>query len=186
MPGVDPHVEGEVTDVLPQLAQRGLHFPMHVEGDEHGADGVVLVTHRSAEESQQRIPRKLVDVALIPTDHPAEPADDGIDDLTELFGIETVGQRRKSGDVGEERLDQAALLSQAAASFDQPVWLSTKFRSAAVRSGLGSGRAAASALAPHWPQKRVPSGLSPPHDWQRHPGLTIGHVSLRWVTVAAD
>ena len=49
MPGVDADVEGQFPDIVAQLLQRGLHLAMHIERHHQGADGVVLMTDRSAE-----------------------------------------------------------------------------------------------------------------------------------------
>ena len=95
---------------------------MHLQGDEQRSLGVVLVTHRCAEERQQGISGELLDVPAVVADDAAQTADDRIDDLEQVFGIEPVGKRCESGNVCEERRDEPPLFGNLASrSLDQAV-----------------------------------------------------------------
>jgi hypothetical protein len=94
---------------------------VHLERDEQGTRRVVLVGDRRAEECEQRITGELLDVTLVAADDAAQAADDGVNYLEKLLGVEPIGERREPGDVGEQGGDQPALFRQLSAALDEPI-----------------------------------------------------------------
>ena len=94
---------------------------MHLLGDEQRAHGIVVVRNRRAEERKQGVAGVLVDVSLVAADDAAQLDDHRIDDLQQLLGIETIGERRETRDVREQRGDQPPLLGERAAGLDQSI-----------------------------------------------------------------
>src|SRR5207249_4877732 len=72
-------------------------------------------------ERKESVSCELLDIALVAAHDAAETADDRVDHLEQLLGIQPIGKSREAGDVCEERRHKAAFLRKLAAGFDQPL-----------------------------------------------------------------
>ena len=154
VPGVDAAVQRELCVVRKRLAEPG-ELAMHLEGDQERSLGVVLVGDRRPEEREQSVAGELLDVAAVAADDAAEGADDRIDDLEQVLGVEPVGKRRESRDVREERRDEPPLLwNLSPASMSRSATgPATKLRSAsATLSVIGAAASVAAPVATGAPQ----------------------------------
>src|SRR5205823_13875331 len=75
------------------------------EDAQRGADralGVVLAGGRGAEEGEHAVPGQVLDVAAERLDLADDPCDGVADDELHVLGIESLGERGRADDVGEE------------------------------------------------------------------------------------
>ena len=110
--GLDPHPDGEVLDPVfaGDLDRVDGHLVDDPQPGANGSFGVVLMRRRGAEQSEQPVSRQF--------DHrSAELLDDGghpphrlADDRREVLRVETLAERRRPDDVGEEGADHLARL----------------------------------------------------------------------------
>src|SRR6185503_9527052 len=96
----DPHLKlkaaflAERTVELRQLAA-------HVHGRPNGAQGVVLVEGWDAEDGDHRVPDELLDRAAVALEDLAHGLEETAHDRPQRFGVETLAEPRRAGDVGE-------------------------------------------------------------------------------------
>ena len=160
-PGVDADMEqqrqaGAGRHCSPSRAVRGDHV-------ERGAErplGIVLMRHRRAEQSEQRIADELVDKAAKPLDRRGQFLEQLVLQRLHDLRVELLAQRGEAAEVGEQHGDGAAVGVETGCS---PSSLSMFGSSDGVREGgtmvrlgVGAGRSTAFAgaptLAPHFGQ----------------------------------
>ena len=78
------------------------HPPLHAHRGIAGADRVVLVPDRRAEERHDPVAHHLVDGALVVMDGFHHPLEDGIQELPRILGVTVGEQLHRALEVGEE------------------------------------------------------------------------------------
>jgi hypothetical protein len=111
--GVEPdsNIDGQAFDPAQTpgvLLDRVLHAQRRIAG----ADGMVLVRERGAEERHDPVPHHLVDGPLVPMDGLHHPLEDRVEHLARFLGIAVGQQLHRALDVGEEDRDLLAFAGQ--------------------------------------------------------------------------
>ena len=94
---------------LERLAQSG-DGRARVDGGTDGAQGVVLVRHRHAEDGHDRVADELLDRAAVALDRPAGGGEVAVQHAPQRLGVERLGELRRLDEVGEEDGDRLAPL----------------------------------------------------------------------------
>ena len=90
----------------------GAQRPDRVEELEGGPDGplgVVLAGHRRAPDGHHRVADELLDGAPVAADHVGGEVEPAGEELADLLGVASLGERREAHEVGEQDADEAAL-----------------------------------------------------------------------------
>ena len=85
--------------------QRALHF----QGGSHGALGVVFVRDRRPENRHDGITHVLLDGAFIALNGAHQRGEEGAEDASKVFWIESFPERGRSRQIGKEHRDQPAV-----------------------------------------------------------------------------
>ena len=101
--GVEAHPDPDAEPFEPlHLVGPAAHAVLHAQGGVAGADGVVLVGQRRAEERHDPVAHDLVHGALVPVDGLQHALEDRVEQVPRVLGI-TVGQElHRALEVGEE------------------------------------------------------------------------------------
>jgi hypothetical protein len=118
--GADDHLAGVEADAdlegHPVRAEDPLGIPrdrlLHPQRGIAGADGVVLVGQRGAEEGHDPVAHDLVDGAFVAVDGLHHPLEHGVEELARLLGIPVGEQLHGALEIGEEHGDLLALALQ--------------------------------------------------------------------------
>ncbi len=110
---VEPDPDLHVDTVRPARLRRvALHELLHPQRRVAGADGMVLVGHRRAEQRHDPIAHHLVDGALVAVDRLHHPLEDGVQELPGLLGIPIGEELHRAFHVGEQHRHLLALALQ--------------------------------------------------------------------------
>ena len=107
----DPQSKAHPVGQAEALVQLG-HRLLHAEAGADRALGVVLVRDWRAEDGHHVVADVLVDSAAVAVDLLAEAAQAAVDEALHRLRVHALGDRRVSGEVGEDDGDLAALLGQ--------------------------------------------------------------------------
>ena len=101
--GIEPHanLHGCATPAL-DLVRVEVDPPLHAQRGVAGADGVVLMPNRRAEERHDSVAHHLVDGTLVVMDGLHHPLEDGVEEVARLLGIAVSEQLHRPLEVGEE------------------------------------------------------------------------------------
>ena len=106
----DANPQGQAQAVLAfepvvEQRQRALHF----QGSSHGALGVVLVRDRRPKNRHDGITHVLLDGAFIALNGAHQRGEEGAEDASKVFWIESFPERGRSRQIGKEHRDQPAV-----------------------------------------------------------------------------
>ena len=94
---------------------------LHAQRGVAGADGVILVGERRAEQRHDPVAHDLVDGALVAVDGLHHPFEHGVEELARLLGIAVGEQLHRALEVGEEHRDLLALALEGALRGEDPL-----------------------------------------------------------------
>ena len=136
--------------VARHLGVEALELPAELAGGSNGAQGIVLVDGRHAEDRHDRVADKLLDRATVALDELPGGGKRAAEHVPHGLRIQALAELRGAGDVGKQDCDGPACLARAAGDIVDQAGTAT-------------------------PTKRNPSGLAPPHD----PHVAIGGSSAK-------
>ena len=162
--GIQAHAYADRDAVLsPDALGVPLHRLLHAERGVAGADGVVLVRQRRAEEGHDAIAHHLVHRPLVAVDGRHHVLDDGIEELARLLGVAIGEELHGALEVGEEDGDLLALAFQGGLRGEDLLGqVLGVYESGAGNLVVGVVRSGAA----HWPQNLFSGGLAAPQDGQ--------------------
>ena len=117
---VDADAELELDAVVPSEPAVQLGDPVpHLGRGSHGAERVVFVHHRNAEDGHHRVADELLHRAAVPLDHRLHRLEVACHHPAQRLGIELLAQRRRPGHVAENDRHRLALLTRGRC-YDDP------------------------------------------------------------------
>ncbi len=164
--GIEADADLDLDAVVPanlgRVAADGL---LHGERGVAGADGVILVSQRRAEQRHDAIAHDLVDGALVTVHRLHHAVEDGVQQLARLFRVAVGEQLEGAFHVGEEHRDLLALPLERMARGEDLLGQVAGRVAVGRRERRRCGRRRRTGL-PHSLQKRLPGRLKCPHAGQ--------------------